>query len=153
MSQVTGWRGGRRQVFSTACLQRCQRNERGMRIRREKVPWIRTELAHFPGKGWRMSPREWSVKTVERKMQGEVPGIRRKAVHFPGKGREDGCMGGDNSICLSVCLSAIDLSSVIFEKCLVTKRMQNSAEDRGARKPSKCPESATPILGPICVYI
>ena len=27
---------GKNLVFSTACLQRCQRNERGMRIRREK---------------------------------------------------------------------------------------------------------------------
>ena len=55
-------------------------------------------------------------------------------------GREDGRMGGD-------------LSSVVFKKFLITKRIQNSAEDRGTRKPSKYPESATPILGAICVYI
>ena len=39
-----------------------------------------------------------------------------------------------------------DLSSVVFKKFLITKRIQNSAEDRGTRKPSKYPESATPIL-------
>ena len=49
-------------------------------------------------------------------------------------------------------VSAEDLSSAVFEKCLITRQMQNSAEDRGSRKPSKCPESATPILGPICIY-
>ena len=38
-------------------------------------------------------------------------------------------------------ISAIDLSSVAFEKSLIIKRMQNGAEDRGARKPSRCPES------------
>ena len=36
-------------VFSTACLQRCQRNERAMRIRRGKVPGIRVKAVHFPG--------------------------------------------------------------------------------------------------------
>ena len=46
-----------------------------------------------------------------------------------------------------------DLSSVVFKKFLITKRIQNSAEDRGTRKPSKYPESATTILGAICVYI
>ena len=40
---------GKNLVFSTACLQRCQRNERGMRIRREKVPGIRGKAVHFPG--------------------------------------------------------------------------------------------------------
>ena len=49
-------------------------------------------------------------------------------------------------------ISAIDLSSVAFEKSLIIKRMQNGAEDRGARKPSRCPESATPVLGLICIY-
>ena len=34
----------------TGCLQHCQRNEWSMRIRREKVPGIRTELVHFPGR-------------------------------------------------------------------------------------------------------
>ena len=43
-------------------------------------------------------------------------------------------------------------ASVVFEKCLITKRMQNGAEDRGTRKPSKCLESATPVLG-LIAYI
>ena len=38
-------------VFSTACLQRCQRNEWGMRIRREKcLGWYT-----FPVGTWRMA--------------------------------------------------------------------------------------------------
>ena len=48
---------------------------------------------------------------------------------------------------------ARELASVVFEKSLITKQMQNGAEDRGTRKPSKCPESATPVLGSICVCI
>ncbi len=78
---------------------------------------------------------------------GKVPGIRGKAVHFPGGAREDIRMG------VEMAVPAGDLSSVAFEKCLITKQMQNGAEDRGTRKPSKCPESATPVLGPICVCI
>ena len=42
-------------VFSTACLQRCQRNEWAMRIRRGKVPGIRVKAVHFPGGGLRMA--------------------------------------------------------------------------------------------------
>lgn len=49
-------------------------------------------------------------------------------------------------------VSVRDLSSVVFKKCLVIKRMQNDMEDRGARKPSKCLESATPVLG-LIAYI
>ena len=45
-----------------------------------------------------------------------------------------------------------DLSSVVFKKFLITKRIQNSAEDRGTRKPSKYPESATPILRAFQAY-
>ena len=78
---------------------------------------------------------------------GKVPGIRVKAVHFPGRAREDGRMG------VEMAVPAGDLASVVFEKSLITKQMQNDAEDRGTRKPSKCPESATPVLGPICVCI
>ena len=78
---------------------------------------------------------------------GKVPGIRTELVHFPGGAGEDGRMG------VEMAVPAGDLSSVAFEKCLITKQMQNGAEDRGARKPSKCPESATPILDPICVCI
>ena len=57
--------------------------------------------------------------------RGKVPGIRVKAVHFPGGAREDGRMGGEMAV------SAEDLSSAVFEKSLITKRMQNGAEDRG----------------------
>ena len=35
-------------VFSIACLQRCQRNERGMRIRREKCPEFVGKRYTFP---------------------------------------------------------------------------------------------------------
>ena len=78
---------------------------------------------------------------------GKVPGIRGKAVHFPGGAREDVRMG------VEMAVPAKDLASVAFGKCLITKQMQNGAEDRGTRKPSKCPESATPVLGPICECI
>ena len=60
----------------------------------------------------------------------KVPGVRVKAVHFPGGAREDGRMGGDGSVCRGA-VSAEDLSSAVFEKSLITKRMQNGAEDRG----------------------
>ena len=77
----------------------------------------------------------------------KVPGVRVKAVHFPGGDGRMAAWMGDGSAC-----PARDLSSVAFEKCLITRRMQNGAEDRGTRKPSKCPESATPVLGLICIY-
>ena len=78
--------------------------------------------------------------------RGKVPGIRGKAVHFPGG-------AGRMAAWWEMAVSARDLASVVFEKSLITKQMQNGAEDRGTRKPSKCPESATPVLGPICVCI
>ena len=56
---------------------------------------------------------------------GKVPGIRGKAVHFPGGAREDGRMG------VEMAVPAGDLASVVFEKSLITRRMQNGAEDRG----------------------
>ena len=34
----------------TGCLQHCQRNERGMRIRLGKVPGIRGKAVHIPGR-------------------------------------------------------------------------------------------------------
>ena len=47
----------------------------------------------------------------------KVPGVRVKAVHFPGGAREDGRMGGEMAV------SAEDLSSAVFEKSLITRRM------------------------------
>ena len=64
-------------VFSTACLQRCQRNEWAMRIRREKCL------------GWFTFP----VGTGRMAAWGEMA------------------------------VPAEDLSSVAFEKCLITRRM------------------------------
>ena len=64
-------------VFSTACLQRCQRNERCMRIRREKCL------------GWFTFP----VGTGRMAAWGEMA------------------------------VSAEDLSSAVFEKHLITRRM------------------------------
>ena len=77
----------------------------------------------------------------------KVPGIRTELVHFPDGDRKDGRMGGNEKT-----ISAGDLSSVVFKKRLVTKQMQNGAEDRGGRKSSKCPESATPILRTFQAY-
>ena len=72
---------------------------------------------------------------------GEVP----RMVHFPGGGLRMAAWG-------EMAVSAEDLSSAVFEKSLITKQMQNGAEDRGTRKPSKCLESATPVLG-LIAYI
>ena len=66
-------------VFSTACLQRCQRNERAMRIRREKCL------------GWFTFPRGSQGHRLHRPLSrhlpflppGKVPGISAKTVHFP----------------------------------------------------------------------
>ena len=49
--------------------------------------------------------------------RGKVPGIRGKAVHFPGGAREDVRMG------VEMAVPAKDLASVVFEKCLITRRM------------------------------
>ena len=56
-------------VFSTACLQRCQRNERAMRIRRGKVPGIRVKAVHFP-------PRHETSGEVQQSLLGKVPSIQ-----------------------------------------------------------------------------
>ena len=66
-------------------------------------------------------------------------------VHFPGGDWRMAAWG-------EMAVSAEDLSSAVFEKSLITKQMQNGAEDRGTRKPSKCLESATPVLG-LIAYI
>ena len=85
-------------VFSTACLQRCQRNERAMRIRREKcLGWFT-----FPrgSQGHRLHRHLWRHSPFP--PPGKVPDFSTKTVHFPP--RPDGAPAPQAS------LAALDIS-------------------------------------------
>ena len=142
--KVTGWCGGRRR--EKTCRPRHKMEESALNITE-----LRSNDDDIQGRGaWSFRP---PASNVVRGMGGvcgfageKCPGFVGKRFTFPvGTGRMAAWME------IIVYLSAIDLSSVASWKFLVIKRMQSSAEDRGARKPSKCLESATPVLGLICI--
>ena len=139
--KVTGWCGGRRR--EKTCRPRHKREESALNITE-----LRSNDDDIQGRGaWSFRPPAYN--TV-RGMSGVCGFAWEKCPEFVGK-RFTFPVGPAWGVEMAV--PAGDLSSVAFEKCLITKQMQNGAEDRGTRKPSKCPESATPVLGPICVCI
>ena len=138
------WRVGRR--GEKTCRPRHKREESTLNITE-----LRSNDDDIQGRGaWSFRP---PASNAVRGMSGvcgfageKCPGFALNWYTFPvGPGRM--------AAWWEMAVPAGDLSSVAFEKSLITKRMQNGAEDRGVRKPSKCPESATPVLGPICVCI